>query len=81
VKTLFRWYKFNIVGAMGMVVQLTALAIFDRLWPAIICLHQRSRWNSLCCTTLYGISISHGEIVAMTQTGSVSFCVFIFQTD
>jgi putative flippase GtrA len=33
VKTLFRWYKFNIVGAMGMVVQLTALTIFDRLWP------------------------------------------------
>jgi putative flippase GtrA len=33
VKTLLRWYKFNIVGAMGMVVQLTALGISDRLWP------------------------------------------------
>jgi putative flippase GtrA len=33
VKTLLRWYKFNIVGAMGMVVQLIALGIFDRLWP------------------------------------------------
>jgi putative flippase GtrA len=30
VNTLIRWGKFNLVGAMGMVVQLTALAFFTR---------------------------------------------------
>jgi putative flippase GtrA len=30
VKTLIRWGRFNLVGAMGMVVQLTALALFTR---------------------------------------------------
>jgi putative flippase GtrA len=29
-KTLIRWGRFNLVGAMGMVVQLTALALFTR---------------------------------------------------
>lgn len=28
---LVRWCKFNVVGAMGMVLQLVALAVFDRL--------------------------------------------------
>jgi putative flippase GtrA len=28
-----RWGKFNLVGAMGMAVQLGALAILNRLWP------------------------------------------------
>jgi putative flippase GtrA len=28
-----RFGKFNLVGAMGMAVQLGALAAFDRLWP------------------------------------------------
>jgi putative flippase GtrA len=28
-----RWGKFNLVGAMGMVVQLAALALFNRLAP------------------------------------------------
>jgi putative flippase GtrA len=31
VNTLIRWGKFNLVGAMGMVVQLVALALFSRL--------------------------------------------------
>jgi putative flippase GtrA len=31
VKTLIRWGKFNLVGAMGMVVQLSALALLTRL--------------------------------------------------
>jgi putative flippase GtrA len=31
VKALARWWKFNLVGAMGVVVQLTALAFFNRL--------------------------------------------------
>jgi putative flippase GtrA len=31
VSTLIRWCKFNLVGAMGMVVQLAALALFNRL--------------------------------------------------
>jgi putative flippase GtrA len=30
LKTMIRWGKFNLVGAMGMVVQLTALALFTR---------------------------------------------------
>jgi putative flippase GtrA len=30
VKTLLRWGKFNAVGAMGMLVQLAALALFNR---------------------------------------------------
>jgi putative flippase GtrA len=30
VNTLVRWGKFNLVGAVGMVVQLAALAIFNR---------------------------------------------------
>jgi putative flippase GtrA len=30
MKTLLRWGKFNLVGAMGMVVQLSALALFNR---------------------------------------------------
>lgn len=30
MNTFVRWGKFNLVGAMGMVVQLTALALFDR---------------------------------------------------
>jgi putative flippase GtrA len=33
MNTLIRWGKFNVVGAMGMVVQLAALAIFNRLAP------------------------------------------------
>jgi putative flippase GtrA len=33
VNTFIRWGKFNLVGAMGMVVQLGALAFFDR-WAA-----------------------------------------------
>ena len=31
MNTLIRWCKFNLVGAMGMVVQLAALALFNRL--------------------------------------------------
>ena len=31
MKTLIRWGKFNAVGAMGMVVQLIALAVLNRL--------------------------------------------------
>jgi putative flippase GtrA len=30
---LIRWGKFNAVGAMGVVVQLAALAAISRLWP------------------------------------------------
>jgi putative flippase GtrA len=30
---LIRWGKFNAVGAMGVVVQLAALAAINRLWP------------------------------------------------
>jgi len=30
VKTFLRWCRFNLVGAMGMVLQLVALALFDR---------------------------------------------------
>jgi putative flippase GtrA len=30
VNTFIRWGKFNLVGAIGMVVQLTALALFNR---------------------------------------------------
>jgi putative flippase GtrA len=30
MNTLLRWAKFNLVGAIGMVVQLTALALFNR---------------------------------------------------
>jgi putative flippase GtrA len=33
VNTFIRWWKFNLVGAMGMVLQLAALALFDR-WAA-----------------------------------------------
>jgi putative flippase GtrA len=33
VKTLIRWSKFNLVGAMGMVVQLGVLALLNR-WMA-----------------------------------------------
>ena len=31
MNTFVRWGKFNLVGAMGMVVQLAALAFFNRL--------------------------------------------------
>jgi putative flippase GtrA len=31
MSTFIRWLKFNLVGAMGMAVQLAALALFDRL--------------------------------------------------
>jgi len=31
VSRLIRWGKFNVVGAMGMALQLAALAVFDRL--------------------------------------------------
>jgi putative flippase GtrA len=33
LNTLIRWGKFNGVGAMGMVLQLTALAVFERCAP------------------------------------------------
>jgi putative flippase GtrA len=33
MKTLIRWGKFNAVGAMGMGVQLAALAAINRAWP------------------------------------------------
>ena len=33
MNTLIRWGKFNLVGAMGMVVQLAALALFTRWAP------------------------------------------------
>jgi len=33
VNTLIRWGKFNLVGVMGMVVQLAALALIDRCVP------------------------------------------------
>jgi putative flippase GtrA len=33
VTTLIRWSKFNLVGAMGMVVQLAALALLNRWAP------------------------------------------------
>ncbi len=33
MNTLVRWGKFNAVGAVGMALQLGALAIFNRLWP------------------------------------------------
>ena len=31
MKTFIRWCKFNLVGAVGMVLQLAALALFNRL--------------------------------------------------
>ena len=33
MNTLIRWGKFNLVGAMGMVLQLAALALIDRCAP------------------------------------------------
>jgi len=33
VNPLLRWLKFNLVGAMGMVLQLATLALFNRLAP------------------------------------------------
>jgi putative flippase GtrA len=33
VKTFVRWLKFNLVGAMGMAVQLVTLAVLNRLAP------------------------------------------------
>jgi putative flippase GtrA len=30
VNTFFRWWKFNLVGAMGMVLQLTVIALLDK---------------------------------------------------
>lgn len=33
MNSFIRWGKFNLVGAMGMVVQLAALALFNRLAP------------------------------------------------
>ena len=36
VNTLIRWGKFNLVGAMGVVVQLAALSLLSRLTPAIV---------------------------------------------
>jgi putative flippase GtrA len=33
MNTVIRWGKFNLVGAMGMVVQLAALGVFSRLAP------------------------------------------------
>jgi putative flippase GtrA len=33
MNTFIRWGKFNVVGAMGMAVQLTVLAIFNRIEP------------------------------------------------
>jgi putative flippase GtrA len=33
LNTLIRWGKFNAVGVMGMVLQLTALAVFERCSP------------------------------------------------
>jgi putative flippase GtrA len=33
MSTFARWWKFNLVGAIGMVVQLAALALFARLVP------------------------------------------------
>ncbi|MGB7265390.1 MAG: GtrA family protein [Terracidiphilus sp.] len=32
MSTLARWCKFNVVGAMGMVVQLAALAVLNKCW-------------------------------------------------
>lgn len=33
MKTLIRWSKFNLVGVLGMAVQLTVLALLNRRWP------------------------------------------------
>jgi putative flippase GtrA len=33
MSTLIRWGKFNLVGAIGMAVQLGALAVLNQLWP------------------------------------------------
>jgi putative flippase GtrA len=33
LNALIRWGKFNVVGAMGMVLQLTALAVFEKWSP------------------------------------------------
>ncbi|MES2221474.1 MAG: GtrA family protein, partial [Acidobacteriota bacterium] len=33
MNALIRWGKFNVVGAMGMVLQLAALSVFDRSFP------------------------------------------------
>ncbi len=33
MSTLIRWGKFNMVGAMGMAVQLGTLAVLNQLWP------------------------------------------------
>ena len=32
MNTFIRWFKFNLVGAIGMVVQLAALALLNRWW-------------------------------------------------
>ena len=33
MSTLIRWGRFNVVGAIGMVVQLSSLSIFNRITP------------------------------------------------
>jgi putative flippase GtrA len=65
---ILRWFRFNLVGAMGMVVQLAALALFNRwmaghyLWATAAAIeltvihnflwHRRFTWRDRASTSL-----------------------------
>jgi hypothetical protein len=73
MNTLLRWGKFNLVGAMGMGLQLALLAVSTAGRLATTCMPRLQPSNSRYYTTLFGICTTRGVTVALVTHYSVSW--------
>jgi putative flippase GtrA len=84
MSTLIRWGKFNLVGAMGIVLQLATLALFNRWWAGrylyasaaaieITLLHNFAwHWNYTCRDRRVGTSPAQALVRFHLSTGLIS---------
>jgi hypothetical protein len=63
---IIRWGKFNLVGDMGMVMQLAALALFNRFRRRTISMPRLLPLSLRSYTILYGTCTTCGAIAATT---------------
>jgi len=73
MNTLLRWGKFNLVGAMGVGLQLALLALFNRRTVGTTCCMPRLRpSSSRHYIILFGICTTRGATAALATHDSVS---------
>jgi hypothetical protein len=72
MNTLLRWGKFNLVGAMGMGLQLASLALFNRWTSGHYLYASAAAIESRYCTTLCGTCTTPGATAVTAPHDSVS---------